>query len=587
MKRLKLFRLLGIIAILSIILAVIPAAPVLAVETLTLQQTQVKIGDRVYFSGTGYIASDNEYYIDVYITDQAISTSYVIDNQITRYKRVVWGNPLETDGTYSGSFILPTTLNEGTTGEATPLTLAEGSSYAVFTTGIYSNPTSRPTSIKAYAALTITAGATLDPLSPATGQAGTQVTISGANFPASTALVIKFDTTTLTPTAGSTQTGSGGSFTSIVTIPSATAGTYNITVTAGSSTKTATFTVIASPTLNPLSPELGAAGSSVTVSGTGFPPSNLVIIRFDTTVISSSTATDTSGAFSATATIPSSASGGTHNISVSVSTVTKNKTFNVTAPATTTPPTTTPPATTPPTTTPPTTTPPPTSKTSLNVVQNGNFIGATMGIGGAGFTPGANVTIKFDNIVVGTAKVDANTTFISPFFEVPSSQHGDHVITVTDGVNTSTTTFTVESTAPKVPQPLKPALGAKVKSPVVFDWQEVTDESKPVTYRLQVATDKSFGTASVVLDRSDIEGSSYTLSEIEELKLAAQDTAYYWRIKSVDAAANESEWTGAGEFNISGPFKLPTWGIYTSIAVGAVVFFLIGLWVGRRTAFYY
>jgi len=43
-------------------------------------------------------------------------------------------------------------------------------------------------------------------------------------------------------------------------------------------------------------------------------------------------------------------------------------------------------------------------------------------------------------------------------------------------------------------------------------------------------------------------------------------TAYYWRVKAIDAASNESDWTGACEFYISGPFVFPGWALYTLIA---------------------
>jgi hypothetical protein len=184
-------------------------------------------------------------------------------------------------------------------------------------------------------------------------------------------------------------------------------------------------------------------------------------------------------------------------------------------------------------------------------------------------------------------KVDVFGAFVSPFFKAPVSKKGDHVITVSDGTNTAKITFTMESNAPKIPPPLKPALGAKLKTPMNFDWSDVTDESLPVTYRLQISGDKTFDATSVLVDKSGIDSSSYTLTETEAQKLVLTDTPYYWRVKAIDAASNESEWTGASLFYAKGAFKFPTWGIYISIIGGALFFFLIGMWIGRRTAFYY
>ncbi len=180
-----------------------------------------------------------------------------------------------------------------------------------------------------------------------------------------------------------------------------------------------------------------------------------------------------------------------------------------------------------------------------------------------------------------------NGTFVSPFFKAPPSAKGDHTITATDGVNTATAVFTMESTMPKVPPPKEPKDGAKAKSPVTFDWDDVLDDSAPVTYQLQIATDKNFTAASLVLDKSGIASSSYIMSELEELKLAGVDTPYYWRVQAFDAASNPSGWTGAGTFYVSGPFTFPDWGIYVGAAAGAIIFFLLGMWIGRRTAFMY
>lgn len=580
------------IVVLSMLMAVIPASPVMAAVSLALNPTQAKVGDRVNYSGTGYSVTTTDYYMDVYITDQAVSLTSIIDTTITRYKRVVWGSAVEQDGTFTGYFTLTSAnseLNEGTVGIAAPITLTPGTTYNVFVTSFYSNPATTITSVKAWATLTISQGATLDTLTPATGPAGTTVSVTGTNFPASTALAFLLDSATaLTPT-GDTSTRASGLFISSITIPAGTAaGAHTITVIAGSSTATATFTVSASATVDTFTPTSGAPGTLVTITGANFLANTPIVFKFDATVITpnSGAQTGAGGTIASVVTVPTTATAGAHTISVTVGSVTVSKEFSVTAALTTTPPTTTPPTTTPPATTPPTTTPS-TGKAILSINQSSHAVGATIGIGGAGFAPGATVTIKYDTTQVATIKVETNGTFISPFFTAPASVKGDHTITASDGVNTATTKFTMESTAPKVPQPLKPELGAKAKTPVKFDWQEVTDESKPVTYRLQVATEATFSQASIVLDKTGLESSDYTMTELESAKLAGSEKPYYWRILSIDAASNESTWTGASMFYVPTPFKFPSWGIYVGAVVGAILFFLIGLLVGRRTAFMY
>jgi hypothetical protein len=131
-------------------------------------------------------------------------------------------------------------------------------------------------------------------------------------------------------------------------------------------------------------------------------------------------------------------------------------------------------------------------------------------------------------------------------------------------------------------------MGVKAKSPISFDWEDVTDDSLPVTYVLQIATDEDYSEDSLVLEIEDIETSSYTLTDKEELLLAGQEEPYYWRLKAVDAASNEGEWTGNGEFYVSPGFAgLPMWALISLLCVGAVIVFGIGYWLGRRTAFYY
>jgi outer membrane protein OmpA-like peptidoglycan-associated protein len=422
------------------------------------------------------------------------------------------------------------------------------------------------------ATFTITANAALDPLSPATGKAGTDVTIMGSNFPASTALVFKFGTTTVTPKSGNTATGSGGQFLSVITVPAAaTAGAHTITVTAGSGTATATFTVTASAALDPLSPATGKAGTDVTVSGVNFLVSYPIIFKFDSATLSPKSGdvnTGTSGSFTSIITIPQDATADAHTISVTVGTATVTAPFTVTG----APP-------------PPTPTPTP-SKAILSINQSGNTIGSLIGIGGAGFTPGANVTFKYDSTLVATVKADASGLVMATF-KAPPSKGGPHYIIVSDGANTANTTYTVETKAPPVPPPLLPEMGAKVKSPITFDWTDVTDDSLPVTYELQIATDKTFTTSSIVLDKKALDKSEYIFTETDELDLAGQADPYFWRVKSIDAALNESGWTGTGEFYVGAPSSFPKWALYTIIAVAALLIFFIGFWIGRRTAFYY
>ncbi|MFC1918343.1 hypothetical protein ACFLXH_06830, partial [Chloroflexota bacterium] len=137
-------------------------------------------------------------------------------------------------------------------------------------------------------------------------------------------------------------------------------------------------------------------------------------------------------------------------------------------------------------------------------------------------------------------------------------------------------------------QPLEPAMSVRVKPPMIFDWEDVTDASQPVAYELQIATDSDFDAKDIVLEKTALKKSDYTLTEEEEIELLGNGAAtYYWHVRSIDAAQNASQWTGAGEFSAATPFKIPDWALYTILGLGGLLLFGIGYLIGRRSGFYY
>jgi hypothetical protein len=210
-------------------------------------------------------------------------------------------------------------------------------------------------------------------------------------------------------------------------------------------------------------------------------------------------------------------------------------------------------------------------------------------VSGAGYIAGTPLTIKYDDTEVATATAQTDGSF-SATFKVPSSKYGERSVTISDGTTAKQFTFTMESEAPPIPQPLLPEMGVKAKQPVQFDWEDVTDDSLPVTYSLQIASRNDFAANSIVLEKTGLTESEYTLTEAEQLEPVSKEEPYYWIIKAVDGASNESQWTGAGEFYAGaagiGFGGMPTWIIYLLLGVGAVVIGIIGFWLGRRTAYY-
>ena len=127
-----------------------------------------------------------------------------------------------------------------------------------------------------------------------------------------------------------------------------------------------------------------------------------------------------------------------------------------------------------------------------------------------------------------------------------------------------------------------------------FDWCgdatdpsiEVTDDSLPITYTLEIATDIDF--TAMILLKEGLTDSEYTLTKEEKQLLPStkKDAPYYWRVKAIDSASNETEWTGTGTFHVGFTFDWPGWIIYLWFGLGGVLLFFLGLWVGRRTSYY-
>jgi hypothetical protein len=212
------------------------------------------------------------------------------------------------------------------------------------------------------------------------------------------------------------------------------------------------------------------------------------------------------------------------------------------------------------------------------------YVGMVVSVEGTRFTPDSEVTLAYSGAGVtpiATANTD-NTGSFSTTFTAPQSTGGNHSVTATDGTNTVSAMFFMESKAPAVPILLVPTPGSRN----YFDWSDVTDESG-LTYTLQVATDTSFN--SVILQKENLTQSEYTLNQAEELVLSKGQSKYEWRVKAIDGAFNESEWTAPEVFYTgTTPSLLPGWLIYTLvgiavIAVGFVAFLVRKALVHRRT----
>jgi hypothetical protein len=212
--------------------------------------------------------------------------------------------------------------------------------------------------------------------------------------------------------------------------------------------------------------------------------------------------------------------------------------------------------------------------------------GAVVSLIGLDFRTSTPVQFTLDDTVVATVMSNEDG-FVSAEFTLPAGSHGEHTIKGTDGANWDDMTFSIEEDPPSIPQPRAPGMNANVKSPVKFDWDAAVDVSNPITYNLQISTDANFTAGTIIIDKVALTDTEYTLTKEELLKLSDGKANYYWREKSVDAALNESSWSPAIAFTVTQPFKFTGWPMYLTFGVAGVALFLLGLWLGRRTAFFY
>ncbi len=377
-------------------------------------------------------------------------------------------------------------------------------------------------------------------ISPTSGAAGTQMTISGKGFEASKNIAITFRGITALTTPPTVVSDAAGNFSASMTLPASAGGPQPIGVSDGTNSGSANFTVSSTSTINV---NRGNIGTSVSVTGAGFNAGSPVVVRWDAAQVAQTTA-DATGAFSATFRVPPS-KGGEHTVTVFDGTTTKNFTFTVTS--------------------------------TGSIGQTTGNIGSDISISGNGFNSGATVNITFDGVKISSATVDGNGNF-QALFKAPRVKGGAHTVVASDGTNTLTSTWTMETTPPPAPLLIKPVNNTKGEPLADFIWTGVTDPSG-VSYTFQLATDSNFNT--VIVEKKELTNPGYKITENEKLKSVSQSQSYYWRVKATDDASNESEWSTPYSFYVG--FIMPDWGLYAIAGAAVVVFFILGFWLGRRS----
>jgi hypothetical protein len=211
---------------------------------------------------------------------------------------------------------------------------------------------------------------------------------------------------------------------------------------------------------------------------------------------------------------------------------------------------------------------------SVSLVPDSGDAGQDISVKGLGFGAIEAITVSFDgNKVSQGIATDSRGSFMSDF-KVPKAKGGEHTVIATDATGAvASTSFTMESNAPATPELIAPEAGAKLDSSwgsavVVFHWEAVEDPSG-TSYILEISRDSAF--SGIVVRKEGLKDNEYTLTKDEALT----NGEYYWRVKTVDGALNESPWSAGQIFTIKG-FELSL--IIIGIVIGLII---IGLIVWR------
>jgi hypothetical protein len=351
-------------------------------------------------------------------------------------------------------------------------------------------------------------------LSPAEGPVGTEVEISGSGFYAGKPVNISY----YNPSAdkiGSETASDTGEFVQRFTIPPGTGNFHAITAsnTQGNVAETS-FKILPGIKLN-----LTSAGprEPVKINGVGFTGNSGVVIYFDTLAITS-TSTDVFGSFEVEFKVPEVKSISYDVKSQDSKGLQDEAAFAVTA--------------------------------GVSLSSALGSAGEKIVVRGTGFIAGASISVSFNEQPIAAGVADNNGDF-NITMTIPSNRGGEHIITISDGTTSKRLGFSIEKSPPPVPVLVLPLNDSLTKAEAYFQWQAVWDSSTPVTYILQIASNQNF--SAIVLQKTGLTSSEYALSEAETLAADFKSAAYFWRIKAIDGALNESDWTNPWVFYVSVP----------------------------------
>jgi hypothetical protein len=403
MKRLKFYVILTFTTIL-LMTTLTTAVPVHAAgESITIGAEMGTTGQQVTISGSGF---DTSFLVQI-MFGRNPGTNF--SSTTDRYELVGTASVI-ANGTFSTSFGVPTLLSGGSMETVT------GGTYYVYC--VYQGTSVVLDSVS----FTVLGGDLM--LSQAIGAPGTQVLLVGSGFNPNESLTVQFDNELIAP-MGNAPADSAGNLANIpILIPSdCTAGPHGLRVTGTTSNHQVGTVFTVEPGIQ-FRPDPGTASTSIQMSAKGFAANSAVTILFDNTQVYSGTTNDKGTLLG---------SGGQVTHTFPANTLTQGD-FIVTA-----------------------------TDGSGNSVQRQFSIfdsslilnpvagspGFDVNISGEGFKSSSTVTVSFEGIPSSknvTASTDADGKFSTVFF-APWGEMGTWNVEVTDGENTKTIPFEVNTSS--------------------------------------------------------------------------------------------------------------------------------------------
>ncbi|MBI2858986.1 MAG: IPT/TIG domain-containing protein [Chloroflexi bacterium] len=259
---------------------------------------------------------------------------------------------------------------------------------------------------------------------PSSGTTGSIVTITGTGFKRGLLVTVTMDSFVM---ASGVEVGANDTFSVTREVPRLPYGEKTVTATVeGRVWASRRFDILAQIRVAPSS---GLPGSTITITGTGFPPRSSVTITMDgREVVPGNISTDAAGTFSATGALPPLPPG-QKTVVTTAGRVSTSTLFAVlpTAPTPQAP--------------------------QVDINPHGGAPGSTVTIEGAGFPPSSSVTITMDGTTVAKdVVIDRGGAFSTPVI-VPQLPPGRKTVVATAGTTRASTSFEVSpvATSPEPP----------------------------------------------------------------------------------------------------------------------------------------